>query len=118
LTREESRDLEHIHHFGGVGCFLYVVDISEHGHADFSFHFGEYFHSFFEAWTAERLERRAVGFIVGGLEDEEYAESVAYFFQVLGNEEAHGLVLNDAGTGVEEEGVARFPCSFTKLKRK
>src|ERR1043165_6286 len=69
LTAEEGRDLQNVRDARGLFDLRNVVNVCEHGQARLLFDRAQSFESFAHAWAAVGGVRRAVGLVVGSLED-------------------------------------------------
>ena len=99
LTAQEGGDLHHVdigsRHFG-VG---FVVDVSHHRHIEPLAYLCEDLQPLLVADARERVDAGAVGFLVGGLEDERYVQTVGDVDQPFGDGERTLLVLYNTRTG-------------------
>src|ERR1043165_407166 len=69
LTAEEGRDLQNVRDARGLFDLRNVVNVGGHGQARLLFDCAQRFESFADAWAAVGGVRRAVGLVVGSLED-------------------------------------------------
>jgi len=116
LAREESGDLKDVGDFGsgsGVGRF---VNVCENGQFQLGFDLREDAKAFGEARPAEGIYGGAVGFVVGGFEDEGDAGVGGDFRDALREHTRVGFGLDDAGTGDEEKGPSAAELDVAQVK--
>ena len=102
LAAQESRYLEQVNILGGVFGLLLGVHVGHHRALELLADFGEDTAAFLNARAAEAFHARAVGFVVGGLEDELHAEPGADFLDGGGHFPGKGFVFKRAGPEQEE----------------
>ena len=80
LAAEKRRYLEYVCEAGSHYCFLRLVDVGDHGHAEFTAYGVENGESLEVAYAAERVEAAAVSLSVAAFEDKRDVEARAYLF--------------------------------------
>ncbi len=96
LAAEKGGDLDDVADGAGDGGFFGGVDVGEDGEVEFALDAGEDFESFIHARSAEGVDRRAVGFVVGGFENELKRVAAKDLFQLFGCTESELLRFNNA----------------------
>ena len=69
LARKECGNLQHIANFRCFRCVRGLVNIGENRQLQVRLNFPENPQAFLQAWSAKTLGRRAIGFVVGRLEN-------------------------------------------------
>ena len=85
LTREECRQLNHIHHVSNRLRLAGFVNVGDHFYAKSLLQFLEDFHPFFKARSTVRVDGRTVGFIKGGFEHVRDTQLLSNGYVVLTN---------------------------------
>ncbi len=78
LPRKEGGDLQHVAHLGDALALRRLVDVGEQRQPGLLAHQAQHAQPFFQPRAAVALDRAAVGFVEGGLEDERQAEAVRH----------------------------------------
>ncbi len=103
LAAEKGGDLDDVANSANKGSFFGRVDVGDDGEIEFPLDALEDFESFVKARTAERLERGAIGFVVGGFKDELKGEGGEELFERAGGAEGEVFALDDAGAAKDGE---------------
>ncbi len=103
LAAEKSRYLDDRKEPAGRFGLPGLVDVGQYRDMQFGLDLLQDRQSFFDARTAGRTDRGAVGLVERGLENEGDAEFGADFFDFGGDLAGQPFVLDDAGTGDQEE---------------
>ena len=103
LTAEESRYLQHIDVFGRHGSLGLAVDIGHHRHVETLSHLAQELKPLMVAYTSERVDTRAIGLAITGLECKRDMQTVGNLFQPFADHERIFMVLYHTRTGNQEE---------------
>ena len=106
LARQEGGDLEHVDRLGGRGAVGGGVDVGQHRAADAGADLREDAQALVHAEPARRRDRRAVGLVVGALEDQAGAIGRAGAGEGLGDHQRVVEALELAGAGDQCQRVA------------
>lgn len=106
LAAQEGRNLEHIEKLACDFDFAGGMDVGCHRHSQIGTDFCEQLASVMDPQTSEGMGRRAIGFVVGSLENEADAFAIADGFEFPGHPAREGRALNDTGAKDEEEFAA------------
>jgi len=102
LAAEEGGDLQEVDCFGRDFDFFRGVDVGGDGDAEFLPDLAKNAAAFLHAGATVGIDRSAVGFIVGSLEDEIDADAVGDFLERAGHAPGEVFILETTGTEDEE----------------
>ena len=103
LPREKGRNLKDIRHLRDRGGLGGVMDIGQDRETEVAFHLGQHWESLVQTGTAKRLDRRSIGLIEGGLENQGDAAVGSDFLDGAGGLDGVSLTLDHARSGDQSE---------------
>ena len=103
LAAEEGGNLQHIQHFGCRSQLGHIMDVGQYRHLQLLLDIRQDFQALFQSRSAERMEGRTVGFIVGCFEYILYPQPFTDFLDFPADHERAVITFNNAGAGDEEE---------------
>ena len=115
LTGQKGGQLNDVGHLGGDCGLLRAVDIRDHRDAVGVFHRLEDLQSLLEPGAPEGVNRRAVGLVVGRLEDKRDVQSLADILVVLRATQGEVQILEDVDPAQEGEGPVVGDGEVTEL---
>ena len=102
LARQKRGNLQHVADFRGGSGLGALMNISEDRHVKLFFDFRQDAQAFRGSRAAKRFQRRAVGLVIGGLENIRYAAIGGDARDLLGHRAGVGFAFNHARPGNQE----------------
>src|SRR5690606_29223988 len=103
LATEKGRGLQHVDRLRDRRDVLALVHVGEHRQTGRVAHLGEDREALVASEAAERVTRRAVGLVVGRLEDQRHAQLARERGETLGVPQRRVAALDDARAGDDRE---------------